>query len=99
MRKLANCQSFSVSPGLLKAAISYLSTTVYVESFARRKIFANFANFAIDFIGKIFYHTTFLSCVDDYIEDMATFTTLAKIYSTNYFCNTKVDGPGEIFVK
>ena len=41
----------------------------------------------------------FLSCVNDYIEDMATFTTLAKIYCTEYFCNTKVAGLGEIFVK
>ena len=30
---------------------------------------------------------------------MATFTTLAKIYSIKYFCNTKVSGLGEIFVK
>ena len=35
----------------------------------------------------------------DYIEDMATITALAKIYSTKYFCNTKVSGVGEIFVK
>ena len=41
----------------------------------------------------------FLSCVNDYIEDMATFTALAKIYFTKYFCNTKVSGVGEIFVK
>ena len=41
----------------------------------------------------------FLSCVNDYIEDMATFTTLAKIYSTEYFCNTKVAGLGKIFIK
>ena len=30
---------------------------------------------------------------------MATFTALAKIYSTKYFCNTKVAGLGEIFVQ
>ena len=30
---------------------------------------------------------------------MATFTALAKMYSTEYFCNTKVAGLGEIFVK
>ena len=29
-------------------------------------------------------------------NDMATFTTLVKIYSIEYFCNTKV---GEIFVQ
>ena len=40
----------------------------------------------------------FLSCVNDRIDDMATFTALAKIYSTEYFCNTKVAGLGEIFV-
>ena len=33
--------------------------------------------------------------VNDYIEDMATFTALVKLYSTY----TKVDGLGEIFVK
>ena len=38
----------------------------------------------------------FLSCVNDYIEDIANFTTLVKIYSTEYFCNTKVAGLGEI---
>ena len=41
----------------------------------------------------------FLSCINDYIEDMATFTALVKIYSTEYFCNTKVARLGEIFVK
>ena len=46
-----------------------------------------------------FYHANFLSCVNDYIEDMATFTALVKIYSTKYFCSTKVAGLGEIFVK
>ena len=35
---------------------------------------------------------------NDYIEDMATFTTLVKIYSIEYFCNTKVAGLGKIFV-
>ena len=29
-------------------------------------------------------------CVNDYIEDMVTFTALAKIYSTEYFCITKL---------
>ena len=47
-----------------------------------------------------FYCANFLFCVNDYIEDMATFTALVKIYSTEYFCNTKVHvaGLGEIFV-
>ena len=30
---------------------------------------------------------------------MATFTILAKICSTEYFCNTKVAGVGEMFVQ
>ena len=30
--------------------------------------------------------TNFLSCVNGYMEDMATFTTLVKIYSIKYFC-------------
>ena len=30
---------------------------------------------------------------------MATFTALANIYFTEYFCNTKVAGLGEIFVQ
>ena len=32
-------------------------------------------------------------------EDMATFTALVKIYSTKYFCNTKVAGVDEILVQ
>ena len=31
-----------------------------------------------------------------YIEDLATFTTLVKTYSPEYFCNTKVARLGEI---
>ena len=46
-----------------------------------------------------FYPVNFLSCVNDYIEDMVTFTALVKIYSIEYFCNTKVAGVGEIFVQ
>ena len=53
-------------------------------------------------LGKIFYTfrslfswTKFLSCehlscINDYIEPVATFTTWEKIYSTEYFCNAKV---------
>ena len=36
-----------------------------------------------------FHHLLLLSLVDDYIEDMATFNVLAKIYSTEFFCNTR----------
>ena len=38
----------------------------------------------------------FLSCVNDY---MATCIALAKTYSAEYFCNTKVAGLGRIFVQ
>ena len=64
--------------------------TVYAEIFA---------NFAICSHWRNFYCANFLSCVNDYIEDIVTFTALAKNYSTKYFCNTKVAGLGEIFVK
>ena len=37
-----------------------------------------------------FYHTNFLSSVNDYIEDKAILTTLAKICFTKCFCSTKV---------
>ena len=30
---------------------------------------------------------------------MATFTALAKFYSTKFFCNTKVAGLGKIFIE
>jgi hypothetical protein len=46
-----------------------------------------------------FYHANFLSHVKDYIEDMVTFSALAKIFSTKFFCNTKVAGLGEIFIE
>ena len=46
-----------------------------------------------------FVSMNFLSLVNDYIEDMAMFTALVKIYSTKYICNTKVPGLGEIFVQ
>ena len=55
--------------------------------------------FATCLHGRNFYHANFLSCIDDYTEDMATFTTLAKIYSSEYFCNAMVAGIGEIFVQ
>ena len=32
-------------------------------------------------------------------QDISTFTTLAKIYSSEYFCNARVAGIGEIFVQ
>ena len=69
---------------------SIIVYTVYVEIFA---------NFATCFCWRNFYYENFLSCINDYIEDMATFMALAKIYSTEYFCTTKVAGIGEKFVK
>ena len=36
-------------------------------------------------------------CNNNY-KDMVTFTAVEKIYSTEYFCDTKVDGLGEIFI-
>ena len=30
--------------------------------------------------------------INDYTEDMATFTALAKIHSSEYFCNAKIFG-------
>ena len=73
-----------------------LINTVRVEIFTRRKFLPIFA---ICSHWWNFYHANFLSGINDYIEDMATFTAWAKIYSTDYFCNTKVVGLGEIFVK
>ena len=60
-------------------------------NFRQEKIFVHFY--------ICFYHANFLSCVKEYIEYMATFTALAKIYSSKYFCSTKVTGLGQIFVK
>ena len=65
-------------------------------NFRQEKIFANFT---ICSHWRNFYHAIFLSCVHDNTEDMATFTALAKIYSTKYFCSTKVSGVGVLFVK
>ena len=50
------------------------------------------------FVDKLL-SVNFLSCVNDYSENMATFTALVKIYSTEYFCNTEVAGLGKIFVQ
>ena len=46
-----------------------------------------------------FLSANFLSCVNDYIEDMATFTTLAKIIPLNNSAIQRyISGLGEIFV-
>ena len=39
-----------------------------------------------------FLSMNFLSRVNDYIEDMATLTALAKTYSIEYFCNKRCPG-------
>ena len=65
-------------------------------NFRQEKFFANFTTCSH---WRSFLSTKFFSCVNDYIEDMVTFTALAKIYSIEYFCNTKVTGLGEIFVQ
>ena len=44
-----------------------------------------FANFATSMHGQNFYPVNFLFHIDDYTEDMATFTTLAKIHSSEYY--------------
>ena len=62
------------------------------ENFHQEKFFANFASCLH---GRNFYPANFLSRIDDYTEDMATFTALAKIYSSEYFCNARVAGIGE----
>ena len=49
-------------------------------------------------MGEIFYPVNFLSRIDDYKEDVVTFTTLVKIYSNEYFYNARVAGIGKIFV-
>lgn len=43
------------------------------------------------------YREKFLAYAKHYVEDMGTFTALAKKFSTKFFCNTKVNGIGEIF--
>ena len=77
---------------VVRARVLY---TVQAEIFRQEKIFANFTTCSR---WRNFLSANFLSCVNDYIEDMATFTALAKIYSIECFCNTKVAGLGEIFV-
>ena len=60
--------------------------------FTKRKCFSNFTTYLLSLM-KFLIREFF----DDYIEDMVTFTALAKVYFAEYFCNTKVAGFGEIF--
>ena len=64
---------------------------IYV--FVGVRIFGDFLNLTPASDGQNFYPTNFLSCVNEYIEGMVTFTTWVKIY----FCNTKVAGVGRNF--
>ena len=61
----------------------------------------SFANFTTCYHWQKFLSVNFLSCVNDYVEDVVTLiiTSLANIYSIEYFCNAKVAGLGEIFIK
>ena len=49
------------------------------------------------FIDKIFSHEFFCPMLTHYIEPLVPFTAWAKIYSSEYFCSTKVAELGEIF--
>ena len=82
------------------ATVLYVTTACLTSyricrNFRQEKIFTNLA---ICSYWRNFYCVNFLSCVNDYVEDVATFTALVKIYSTEYFCNTKVGGLDENFV-
>ena len=65
-------------------------TVVWLEVFTGRK-FLPISPPAL--VGENFIHKLF-SYVNDCIEDMATFTVLAKILSANYSCNTEVHVAG-----
>ena len=86
---------------ILKKALDYSSclfrmTYRIAEKFHKEKIFTNFTTCLN---GRNFYPANFLSRIEDYTEDMATFTILVKIYSSEYFCSARVAGIGEIFVQ
>ena len=61
------------------------------ENIRQEKIFANFAT--------CLHGQNCWSHIDDYTEDMATNTALAKIYSSKYFWNARIAGIGENFVR
>lgn len=69
----------------------------YVHVYIHEKIFANFATYSH---WRKFYHSTSLPSVNDCMEDMVTFTTLAKFIPPNVsnISNTKIARLGEIFV-
>ena len=74
---MGTCTHLNITHNVLW--ITILPDTVYAEIFTRRK-FHQFRHLLS--LAK-FYHVNFLSCVNDYIEDMATFTTLAKFIPPN----------------
>ena len=65
-------------------------TIVWLEVFTRRK-FLPISPPAL--VGENFIHK-FFSYINHCIEDMATFTVLAKILSANYSCNIEVHVAG-----
>ena len=72
-------------PPLLSLSLSlslYIDTTLipYSQKFLAGENFCHFCHMVLNF----------LSCVNVYIEHMVTFIVLVKIYSIEYFCNTKV---------
>ena len=77
-------------------AINSLYVLLYSQKFSPGE---NFCQFCCLLLLAKFLSANFLSGINDCIEDMMIFTRLAKIYSTEYFCNTKVPGLGESFVR
>ena len=57
----------------------------------------NFRQFCYLVLLARFCSMNFLSCVNNYIEHMATFTVLAIIYSIEYFCIQKYLGLAKSF--
>ena len=87
----AHC-THSGSSILIRAYLSWTGIP-YKRKFSPGEKFRQFRHLLL--LAKFFIRE-FLSRVNDYIEDMATFTALVKIYSIKYFCNTKVSGLGKI---
>ena len=71
----------------LHASTAAKITAIWLEVFTRRK------NLPIS-LPTLILSTNLFSCVNDCIEDMATFTVLTKILSTNCSCNTEVHVAG-----
>ena len=69
--------------------------TIEPEIFARRKVLRTLPP---GLVGQNLFRK-FLSCVNHYIQHMATFIMSAKFYFTEYFCNTRVAGLAKIFVQ